>query len=180
MLSCTVYTVLDRSSGIIAVDSHRRCGLCLSVIALGARAQHHTCSAAERAHKINPGKPAIPGVQTCRNKGTPPVDRVWHREDKGASAFRTTMSNGPEWSTVPRLVTTDLHTSQIIEYLKVDATQHLNLYYILPSGPRGTRTTLHYRGRQGVPSQQSKGRHQRVFSESAFQRGERPRTLHET
>jgi hypothetical protein len=82
-------------------------------------------------------------------------DLVWHREDWGARAFRTTTRGGPEWSPVTRRVATDLNTGEVIEDLPVDATQHQSLHSPLPFGPRGIRTTLYYRSRQGAPRERS-------------------------
>ena len=60
---------------------------------------------------------------------------TWIREDRRATAFRTTLSGGPKWQTVRRRVTEDATTGTIIEDTPVDPSADIHYHAIIPEGP---------------------------------------------
>ena len=67
---------------------------------------------------------------------------IWAREDRRATAFRTTLVGGPKWQTVNRRVTTDVDTGEVIEDLAIYGTKEQELHGIIFGGPRDIKTTL--------------------------------------
>ena len=71
--------------------------------------------------------------------------KQWSREDKNATAFRTTNKDGPTWPSVVRRVTKDLTTNETIEDIPVTSTTpNAILHRELPSPITHLQTTLYY------------------------------------
>jgi len=70
---------------------------------------------------------------------------TWTRFDKQAEVFRTVLKGGPEWSSVNRRVTYDLHTKEIIDD-ETTPHEHENkfLYREVPGAPRDIMTVFHF------------------------------------
>ena len=66
--------------------------------------------------------------------------RTWYRLDRNAKAFLTTKTSGPSWNKVPRRVTLNLSSGDILEDLRINKTTSEKLLHrMLPSGT--TQTT---------------------------------------